>query len=330
MSRFLVCEIDASNLNAHDLPVRRVRSFAGVSRYVAAIALAAAWGIAWAEQQPPSVAPETPLISGSEVTVTVADYQQGLRALLPEQQRLIEKDPDRLQELLFEIYVERMLEREARRLGLDQQPHVQALLAQAPRKILVNAIVEQARDGLPKADFTALAEEHYLTHKNDYVQPERIQVAHILWTLKCECEDSEGLKRAQAETVLKELRAGADFGELAKKYSDDKGSAAKGGSLGKWLTRGMLAKPFEDTAFALSEPGTLSEVVKTDYGYHIIKLIAHEPAGTQPFAQVKEQIIEELTKKYRSAAHKALVGQYYPKAEQFNHAVINALAPKAP
>lgn len=332
MSRFVVRQTDLDRSNARCLPVRRAHwSACVVRRSVAVIALFAAWGIAWAQQQPSSVTPETPLIKGSEVTVTVADYQQGLLALLPEQQRLIEKDPNRLRELLFEIYVERVLERKARQQGLDKQPHVEALFAQAPRKILVDAIVEQERSKpLPQADFTALAEEYYLTHKKDYAQPERVQVAHILWSLKCECEDSGGLKHAQAETVLKELRAGADFNELAKKYSEDKKTAANGGNLGQWFTRGILAHPFEEAAFSLSEPGALSEVVKTDYGYHIIKLIAHQPADTQPFEQVKERIIEDLTKKYRSGAHKAFVGQYYPTAEQFNNAAINALASKSP
>ncbi len=288
--------------------------------------LAIAPCIAWAEQTAPSLDPETPLIKGSEVTVTVADYQQALLALLPEQRHAIQRDSEQGQQLLFEIYTERMLEREARRRGLDQQADIQARLVQVPRKILVNAIVEQERAALPSPDFTALAEEYYLTHKEKYVQPERIQVAHILWSLKCDCEDSDGAKRAQAETVLQELRKGADFAELAKKYSDDKGSAAKGGDLGQWFTRdGQLIKPFEDIAFALSEPGALSDVIKTEYGYHIIRLIAHEPAGTQNFEQVKGQIIDELAKKYRSSAQKAIVGQYYPAGEQFNKSAIDAM-----
>lgn len=282
--------------------------------------------IVWAEQAAPLFDLQTALIKGSDVTVTVADYRQALDALLPEQKRAIENDPEQGQQLLFEIYTERMLEREARRRGLDRQADVQARLAQAPRKILVNAIVEEERAALPHPDFTALAEEYYLTHKQKYVQPERIQVAHILWSLKCDCEDSNGAKRAQAETVLKELRASADFAEFAKQYSDDKASAAKGGDLGQWFVRdGKLIKEFEDIAFALPAPGALSDVVKTEYGYHIIKLIAREPAGTQSFEQVKGQIVEELSKKYRSSAQKAFVGQYYPTAEQFDRAAIDAV-----
>lgn len=312
MSRFFFCKI---------------YSMVFMIQWILSVALLATVpSISGSEQQTAlSLDPKTPLINGSEVTVTVADYQQALLALLPEQRSAIESDPELGQQLLFEIYTERMLEREARQRGLDQQADIQARLAQVPRKILVNAIVEQERAALSSPDFTVLAEEYYLAHKQKYVQPEQIQAAHILWSLKCDCEDSDGAKRAQAETVLQELRTGADFAELAKKYSDDKESAAKGGDLGQWFTRGALVKPFEDIAFALPEPGALSDVIKTEYGYHIIKLIARESAGAQSFEQVKGKIVEELAKKYRSTAHKAFVGQYYPKAEQYNRATIDAI-----
>lgn len=269
--------------------------------------------------------PKTPLINGAEVTVTVADYQQGLLALSPEQRSTIERDPELGQQLLFEIYTERMLEREARRRGLDQQAEVQARIAQIPRKILVNTIVEQERSAMPNPDFTALAEEYYQAHQQDYVQPEQIQVAHILWSLKCDCQDGDGVKRAQAEQVLKELQGGAGFADLARQYSEDKGSAVRGGDLGQWYARGSLVKPFEDAAFALLQPGALSPVIKTEHGYHIIKLLGRQAAGTQPFEQVKGKIVEELAKKYRSGAQKAFVGKYYPTGEQFNKSAINAV-----
>lgn len=288
--------------------------------------LAVALGVAWAEQAaPPLNSPETALISGHEVTVTTADYQQALLALSPEQRHTVEDNAERSQELLFEIYTEKMLAREATQRGLDQRDDIKARLAEVPRKILANAIIEQERESTPSPDFTTLAEEYYLTHQQKYAQPERIQVAHILWSLKCDCENNADAKHIEAENVLKELQAGANFAEMARKYSDDKGSAKHGGDLGQWFTRGTFVKPFEDVAFALPEPGSLSDVVKTEYGYHIIKLLAHEPAGIQPFPQVKGSIIEELTKKYQASAHRAFVGQYYPTAEQFNRTAIDTL-----
>lgn len=269
------------------------------------------------------VTPATPLLRSPALTLTVADYQQALLGLLPEQRREVDQDPVKRRELLLELYAERRLAREAQQRGLDQQPELQAQLVQAQRKILVNALVQQEKTAQNLPDFTALAEEYYQTHRQDYQYPERLQAAHILWKTQCACEEAE--KRAQAEAALKELRAGADFAELAQQRSDDKGSAANGGNLGQWITRGMLVKPFEDAAFALPEPGALSEVIKTDYGYHIIKLIAHEPAATQPFEQVKEGIIADQTKKYRAAAYKAFVTPYRPQADQYDNAAIDAM-----
>lgn len=308
-------------------PVGRCRS-PRLSWLVAAAALLVALNGVQAEApkpaEPITITPETPLLRGPDLTLTVADYQQALLGLVSEQRRHeVDQDPVKRRELLFELYTERLLAREAQRRGLDQQPEIQAQIVQSQRKILVNALLHQEQAALKLPDFTALAEEYYLTHRQNYQYPERIQAAHILWKTQCACEEAE--KRAQAEATLKELRAGADFAELAKQRSDDQASAANGGNLGQWLIRGKLVKPFEDAAFALPEPGALSDVIKTDYGYHIIKLIAHEPAATQPFEKVKEQIIEEQTKQYQAAAHKAFVAPYYPRTEQYGNAAIDAM-----
>lgn len=83
--------------------------------------------------------------------------------------------------------------------------------------------------------------------------------------------------RGQADEILKRARAGEDFAKLAEQYSTDPGSKDKGGDLG-WFARGQMVKPFEDAAFSL-EPGQISEVVESDFGYHIIKV---EEKGTKP------------------------------------------------
>jgi peptidyl-prolyl cis-trans isomerase C len=258
--------------------------------------------------------------------VTAADYQQALLALTPKQQQMIMNDSTRQRELLFELSVEKQLVREAQRRGLDQQPEAQARVAQSSRKVLVDMVVRQEQENmnLVQPDFSALAEEYYLTHKQEFVQPERIKVAHILWEVRCDCEDKDGTKRTQAEAVLKELRAGADFAELARNHSDDKASASKGGEL-DWVTRGKFVKSFEEAAFALREPGSISDVIKTEYGYHVIKLVEYEPKSIQPFAQVKDSIIPKLASKFKTVSHKAFVAQYYPTTAQFNEAVSTAL-----
>lgn len=92
--------------------------------------------------------------------------------------------------------------------------------------------------------------------------------------------------RARIEEIKRQLAAGADFAELAKQYSEDEGTASKGGDLG-WFQRGQMVKEFEEAAFAL-QPGQMSEIVRTQYGFHIIKVEGRREAST--FEEVKDQV----------------------------------------
>ncbi len=269
--------------------------------------------------------PETPLVKDSELTITVADYQKALLGLPPKQRSGIEHDLTTLQEFLLELYTEERLVREAERLKIPDQPDIQAQLQMAQRKVLVSAVVDQFKAGLKQPDFTDLAQEYYQTHRKEFTRPEQLEVAHILINAPlCPCEDPNGEKRKRAEALLAELRGGADFSELARKNSDDKASARQGGILPKLVTRGTLVKPFEDVAFAL-QPGELSGVVETQYGYHIIKLISRQPETVPPFEQVKARILEKLTKDFQDTNHKEYVVRFYPKPDAFNLGMINAL-----
>jgi peptidyl-prolyl cis-trans isomerase D len=98
--------------------------------------------------------------------------------------------------------------------------------------------------------------------------------------------------KKQAEAVLAQVKAGADFAELAKKVSEDEGSKAKGGDL-DYFTRGRMVPEFEAAAFAL-QPGQVSDVVKSQFGFHIIKLVDKKPATTRSFEEVRPQIQDQL------------------------------------
>jgi peptidyl-prolyl cis-trans isomerase D len=129
-------------------------------------------------------------------------------------------------------------------------------------------------------------------HKDRYVQPEERRASHILIASEKLGKDKA---RARAEEILAEVRKNpAAFAELAKKNSDDPGSAAKGGDLG-FFGRGMMVKPFEDATFGLKD-GEISGVVESDFGFHIIKLTGVHAAKEKPLAEVKGEIEEELKK----------------------------------
>jgi peptidyl-prolyl cis-trans isomerase D len=123
-----------------------------------------------------------------------------------------------------------------------------------------------------------------------YSTPEQVRASHILF--KTEGKKDEEVK-AKAEQVLKEARAGKDFVELAKKYSEDESNAKQGGDL-DYFGRGRMVPEFDDAVFKM-EPGTISDPVKTQLGYHIIKLVEKRAASTKPIEEVKPQITDQLT-----------------------------------
>jgi peptidyl-prolyl cis-trans isomerase D len=140
-------------------------------------------------------------------------------------------------------------------------------------------------------------EAYYQANKARYTTEARRQVAHIM--LESE-EDNNDIK-AQAEQMLQELSAGADFAEMAKKKSADTFSAENGGIL-DWLKVGDMDADFERAAFALADVGAISPVVKSSYGYHIIKLVALEPAKVQPLSEVSADIADRLKQERATAA----------------------------
>jgi peptidyl-prolyl cis-trans isomerase D len=126
------------------------------------------------------------------------------------------------------------------------------------------------------------AEKYYQDHADQYATKAQRKVSHIL------VKDEK-----QADALLKQLQEGADFSKLAKEDSQDPGSASKGGEL-DWFEKGVMDPAFEKAAFALKKVGDLSGVVKSNFGYHIIKLDAMKPAQVKPFTAVKDDVIASI------------------------------------
>lgn len=145
------------------------------------------------------------------------------------------------------------------------------------------------------------AKSYYEEHQIDYETQEQRHAHHILIkTDKNADENTVTAARKKAEDLLARLKKGESFEELAQKYSDDPGSASKGGDLG-FFGSGMMVKPFEEAVFSL-QPGGLSELVKTDFGWHIIRLDEIRPAGLRPFDEVKDSIIARLKEERAKSA----------------------------
>lgn len=150
----------------------------------------------------------------------------------------------------------------------------------------------------------------YDGHKERYQQPEERRASHILIAAEKLGKDKA---RQKAEEVLREVQAKpAAFAELARKHSDDPGSASQGGDLG-FFGRGMMVKPFEDATFALRD-GEVSGVVESDFGFHIIKLTGQHVAREKPLAEVRGEIERELKSS-------AVARKFAEAAESFSNMV---------
>ncbi|MCX8145706.1 MAG: SurA N-terminal domain-containing protein [Azovibrio sp.] len=146
----------------------------------------------------------------------------------------------------------------------------------------------------------------YDSHRDQYTQPEERRASHILLT---GANGDKAKARAEAEALLAELQKHpGQFAELARKRSQDPGSASKGGDLG-FFGRGMMVKPFEEAVFALKE-GELSGLIESDFGVHIIQLTGIKPARVQPLAEVRGQIEAEL-KRERAARAFAEAAEHF-------------------
>lgn len=143
--------------------------------------------------------------------------------------------------------------------------------------------------------------EYYNEQIDRFRTPEEIKVRHILIRTPAPGPDGKVDEqeleeaRKKAEEVLAKVRAGGDFAQLAREYSDDPGSAQKGGDLG-WVGRGRTVPAFEQAAFALSK-GQVSDLVKTTYGFHIIKVEDKREAKVRPLEEVADQLRPELRRR---------------------------------
>lgn len=134
----------------------------------------------------------------------------------------------------------------------------------------------------------------YASRADNYKEVETRRASHILFRVAQDASEAE-LKAVQTkaeETLAKVRKTPADFARLAKEQSQDPGSAAKGGDL-DWFGRGMMVKPFEETVFALKE-GEISNVIRTDFGLHIIRVTGIKAERVKPLAEVRDQIQKEL------------------------------------
>lgn len=263
------------------------------------IALALAATVALAQDKPaakPAAAPKpaatTTAVSGDpviitagEVTVKRSEFENALKTLPPEYQQYAQ-GPGKKQ--FAEDYLRmKMLAQKGAKEGLGNDPDVVDQLKLMKENLIANAELKKIDAGIKVND--ADLKKMYDANQKEY---ETVKASHILIAFKDspaaqkdKPELTDDQAKAKAEDIRKKLVAGADFAETAKKESDDVGSGSRGGDLGPF-GHGQMVPEFEAAAFA-AKPGEITPVVRTQFGYHIIKVEAHDMT---PFDNVKASI----------------------------------------
>lgn len=209
-------------------------------------------------------------VNGKEITLAKLDEK-------------IEKMPEQYQafasrhkkEVVEEMIAEQLLYEEAKKRRIDRDPEIRELMDEAVKKVLISKLIEdETKKSIPVSEDDI--KSHYQEYKDRYMVPERIRASHILTNTE------EEAQRAQEE-----LRAGADFAEVAKRCSKDL-TRDRGGDLG-YFKRGQMIPEFERACFNLNV-GEVSGVVKTRFGYHIIKVTDRKSATYHKFEDVEEGI----------------------------------------
>ena len=316
--------------------------FSKFARVFAFSGLAAAAVVVACAQQPPSpspappqppagavtpVAPGTPAVApASTVAPDAVVLTIGERKITRAQFEALQTDaapsattPDKKRKLAEQYGELETMAQEARKRMLDQSPQAKQLISIQVDNVLANLLAKKIQDDAVFTDLDLRA--YYNAHKDEY---EEAKGSHILIRFKGskvplkpnEKDLTEPEALAKAQDIRSKLVAGTDFATLAKTESDDAGSGTKGGDLGSFR-RGQMVKPFDEAAFTLPI-GQVSEPVRTDFGYHIIKISSRtsktfEEAKPDIEKQLKPKMARDAVDKIKAQSPVTLNEEYFGK-----------------
>lgn len=236
-----------------------------------------------------------PLAKVNGRVITVGDFETRLSKMPAYYKALASQ---RKKDFLDDMISEQLMYKEALKRGLNRDPEVKELLEEARSKILVAKLLEV--EGKKTVVSEDEIKEFYEAHKDDFVTPLKMRASHIM------VDTEEGAKE-----VLQKLSDGGDFAQLAKEYSKDP-SKERGGDIG-YFVKGQLMPQIEEVCLKL-EVGQTSDMIRTKFGYHIIRLTDKVEPRMVDFSEVKVAIEKELKDKARQQAMTDLIKSLKAKA----------------
>lgn len=220
----------------------------------------------------------TTLAEVNGTVITTEDFKLEIDRLPPYLKPMVQSGEGK-KELLDSMIIREIILEQAMKDGIDKDKEVAERMEDLRKRLIVETYLKKKVETDAKISDADL-KKFYDENKDKFKAGEQVKASHIL--VKSEKE---------AQDILVQLKGGAQFDELAKKFSTDS-TASKGGDLG-WFSKGAMVPEFDKVAFSLKE-GEVSGIVKTQFGFHLIKLTGKRPAGIAPFEEVREQIKANL------------------------------------
>jgi parvulin-like peptidyl-prolyl isomerase len=237
--------------------------------------------------------PNDPVLGqAGDYVIKKSDVDRMLAYYPAETRKQLRENPGEMQTLVQRVLEIKILADVARKEKFDRNPQVKKQLDYVADDFLSREYL--AKVVMPAATLTeADLKEYYARNRQSLSVPEQVRARHILFKVDpAASQDEKNKTLDRARDVLKRLQAGEDFAGLAAAHSDDRESGAKGGDLG-YFTAGRMVPEFEDAAF-YTNPGEISDIVETKYGFHIIKVEDLIEARERSFEEMKDYIKEKL------------------------------------
>ena len=274
---------------------------------------------------------DTVLMSNSLAKVTRADYDTELKRLPIDLRAGFANNSRRVNDLLVRMLVQKSLAAQARNAKLDATPdnvlRIQLEIDRLLGQIYIDKVEADASAEFEstKSRFEARAREIYITEKARFARPEQLVATHILFDAKKRsADDAKKLAIATRARIV----AGADMNTLARELSDDPSAQSNSGKL-DWFGSKEMDPAFSATAFALKNPGDISEPVQSQFGWHVIRLDARRPETVPSFDDVRDTVMAELKKKFVDEHREdAITAVRRDPQTQVNREAVDALTPR--
>lgn len=245
------------------------------------------------------------LAKAGDYVVKKSDLDRMISYYSPDRQKYLQENPQQKVVLLKRMLEVRIISDIAKREGFDKRPDVKEQL-----EYTVNDQI--TRDYLSKGVAANIVvsdddiEQYYIANKDKFSTSDSVRARHILIGVSSGASDEEKKKtKDKVRNILERIKRGEDFAKIAAEVSEDPGSKERGGDLG-YFARGRMVRPFEDAAFAL-KPGQISDVVETQFGYHIIKVEDYKEGTSKKLDEVKDSIREQLKAQFAQSKGKEFI-----------------------